>query len=158
MGMFEAPRRKALGTSAWQRARKRALQRDGYVCQACGAPAVIGGHRVAPERGGDNLALANIVALCRACNVSQASEDFDTWLQRPFGRPAMIRAAKAGKAAPRRPRYPSAPLGPPVAGDPETHRFTFPVHLHRGMTLIGDYGFGRWPADGTCPPSCTLSW
>jgi 5-methylcytosine-specific restriction endonuclease McrA len=53
---------------AWQRVRLVVLERDGYVCQWCGAAATTVDHVVELAAGGDRLELDNLVAACRPCN------------------------------------------------------------------------------------------
>ena len=48
----------------------------------------------------------------------------------------------------RRKRYPRR-------SDIEAVRYPFAYHLHNGWQGVGDMGID-WPADGTCPPDCTL--
>ncbi len=59
-------RRRQYG-SAWQVARLRVLERDGYVCRYCGGPANEVDH-VAPLSRGGTIDERNLVAACKRCN------------------------------------------------------------------------------------------
>ena len=58
---------------AWARARRAALDRDGWRCRRCGHPGDLEVHHVTPlEAGGAALALAlaNLETLCTRCHVA----------------------------------------------------------------------------------------
>ena len=53
------------------RARRAALDRDGWRCRRCGYPAGLEAHHVTPlQAGGAPLALANLETLCRGCHIA----------------------------------------------------------------------------------------
>jgi 5-methylcytosine-specific restriction endonuclease McrA len=53
--------------------RKVALERDGYVCRWCGAPATEADHVEALAVGGD-ASLENLVASCKRCNARRGAK------------------------------------------------------------------------------------
>lgn len=62
------PRRQPAGSGwAWQRKRKAILERDGYACHYCGAPATVIDHIIGLTFGGTDDE-SNLVACCRPCN------------------------------------------------------------------------------------------
>jgi 5-methylcytosine-specific restriction enzyme A len=54
--------------SDWRKVRAAVLNRDGWVCHYCGAPAITVDHVVPLARGGARLDPHNLVACCRSCN------------------------------------------------------------------------------------------
>ena len=52
---------------AWQRRRRRILERDGYRCRSCGGQATVVHHRVGRAQGGGDDD-SNLEAYCRPCN------------------------------------------------------------------------------------------
>lgn len=58
----------------YQKNRKIALERDGYLCRRCGGPATQADHVVALAKGGTND-VSNLVAACRRCNHLRGSAD-----------------------------------------------------------------------------------
>ena len=55
---------------AWARARRRALDRDGWRCCRCESPLSLEVHHVRPlDQGGAALDLANLATLCRDCHI-----------------------------------------------------------------------------------------
>jgi hypothetical protein len=58
------------GGAVQENAAIRALARDRYACQACGAPANHVDHAVPVARGGTQHE-ANLVAACRRCNLRE---------------------------------------------------------------------------------------
>jgi len=110
MQNFARPRRRALGTAVWRKVARQVIARDMWQCVACGNPATMAGHRVPPELyPGSHNDPANLIALCRPCNVSQGSLPFDEWLARPYGRAAWVRARRSGLALPQPKRRPLSP-------------------------------------------------
>lgn len=63
----------------WQRVRKLVLARDGYECQlrlkVCTKVATQVDHVIPLSAGGARLAMANLQASCKPCNVSKAGRD-----------------------------------------------------------------------------------
>lgn len=57
----------AMSTRAERKIREAVLERDGYVCQRCGAPATDAGHLVARAHGG-GYTPDNLQAECVGCN------------------------------------------------------------------------------------------
>ena len=56
---------------ALARARRAALDRDGWRCRRCGYPAGLEAHHVRPlAEGGAPYALANLETLCTGCHVA----------------------------------------------------------------------------------------
>lgn len=64
-------REKGLAGS-WPRIRLRVLERDGWKCAYCGAPARSVDHVIPRARGGTHD-LGNLVAACRSCNSRKGS-------------------------------------------------------------------------------------
>lgn len=66
------PRKPTVYNAKWRRARKLALDRDGWICQIngpnCLGRATEGDHIVPVEAGGALYDLANIRAACLPCN------------------------------------------------------------------------------------------
>jgi 5-methylcytosine-specific restriction endonuclease McrA len=58
----------------YQKNRKLALERDGYRCVWCGAPATQADHVLAVAKGGTS-AVENLVASCGRCNHLRGSAD-----------------------------------------------------------------------------------
>ena len=61
-----------LSTSAWQRARKAALRRDGYRCTDCGKAGRMEVHHVKPLwkfPDQDPFFLDGLACLCRGCHI-----------------------------------------------------------------------------------------
>lgn len=59
----------ALDARRWARARRAALERDGWRCTACGRPGRLEVHHAeALEDGGEPYALSNLRTLCRGCH------------------------------------------------------------------------------------------
>ena len=55
----------------WERARRAALDRDNWRCR-CGSPVDLEVHHVVPlDRGGDPLALDNLLTLCKDAPICQ---------------------------------------------------------------------------------------
>jgi 5-methylcytosine-specific restriction endonuclease McrA len=52
----------------WRKVRVLVLNRDGWCCHYCGAPAITVDHVVPLARGGARLDPFNLVACCRSCN------------------------------------------------------------------------------------------
>ena len=63
------------------RARRAALDRDGWRCRRCGHPGGLEAHHVTPlQAGGAALALANLETLCRDCHLAEhADPDRRAW-------------------------------------------------------------------------------
>ena len=78
-GMSRQHRR--LPWRALARARRAALDRDGWRCRRCGYPAGLEAHHVTPlQAGGAALALANLETLCRDCHLAEhADPDRRAW-------------------------------------------------------------------------------
>lgn len=55
------------GGRAWQRTRKRIVERDGHRCRYCGAPAEVVDHVLCCAHGGTDDD-SNLVASCKRCN------------------------------------------------------------------------------------------
>jgi len=51
------------------------LNRDGWTCHYCGLEANTVDHLIAIIKGGDPLALDNLVASCKSCNSSKGSRN-----------------------------------------------------------------------------------
>lgn len=62
----------------WRGLRQQTLERDGYVCQYCGAPAHQADHVVPRGKGGPD-ALPNLVACCRDCNKLALGAEFPSF-------------------------------------------------------------------------------
>ena len=59
-----------LSGPAWDRARRAALDRDGWRCR-CGSPLDLEVHHVvALDKGGAPFALDNLQTLCRGCHIA----------------------------------------------------------------------------------------
>ena len=57
-------------SGGWARARRAALDRDGWRCVECGHPGALEVHHVVPlDQGGAPLDLANLQTLCRGCHI-----------------------------------------------------------------------------------------
>jgi 5-methylcytosine-specific restriction endonuclease McrA len=56
-------------TRAWRKVRAQVLDRDGWTCQLCGAPATDADHFQTVSDGGGNEP-SNLRALCAGCNRS----------------------------------------------------------------------------------------
>lgn len=60
----------------WERTRRRALDRDGWRCQACVRPGRLEvDHRVPLERGGPEYDLSNLQTLCRRCHFEKTARE-----------------------------------------------------------------------------------
>lgn len=66
-------------TSAWQRIRLIALQRDGYLCVACNLAGRITRARdvdhIKPLANGGDHSLTNLQSLCRDCHAQKTADD-----------------------------------------------------------------------------------
>ena len=61
---------RGLTGAAWQRLRRRCLDRDGWRCTRCESPARLEMHHViALDKGGAPLALDNVAMLCADCHI-----------------------------------------------------------------------------------------
>ena len=65
-------------TLGWRQLRQKTLERDGYVCQYCGAKATQADHVVPRKKGGAD-AMKNLVACCASCNKAAANNRFPTF-------------------------------------------------------------------------------
>ena len=73
----------ALKTIAWERARRRALEKYFYRCADCGAPGRLEVHHVKALRdGGDPYKMANLRSLCRTCHIELHRPDVPEWAAR----------------------------------------------------------------------------
>ena len=73
----------ALKTIAWERARRRSLERDFYRCTECQNPGRLEVHHVQALRaGGQPYTLANLRTLCRACHIELHRPDVPEWAAR----------------------------------------------------------------------------
>lgn len=90
------------GSDNWSTIRKKALQRDDYSCQRCGAKGGEEGnqelhvHHILPKAEGGSNQLENLTTLCRVCHdeihsggsgkISRATGDqFEEWLEEYVG-------------------------------------------------------------------------
>ena len=64
-------------SDAWQRVRREALKRDGYVCQQCGTGKNLEVHHINYEHLGQDGELNDVITLCRKCHVKVHEQDFD---------------------------------------------------------------------------------
>ena len=64
----EANDRRRPSSTAWRRARARALRRDGYRCVQCRRPAEEVDHIVPRAMGGSVYALGNLQSMCKQCH------------------------------------------------------------------------------------------
>ena len=60
-------------TRLFRKQRLRVLDRDGWVCVYCGAPAEHADHVIPKVRGGDD-SLENLVAACKSCNLRKGKK------------------------------------------------------------------------------------
>ena len=60
-------------TRAWRTTRASVMYRDAFTCQQCGKPAQHVDH-IQPVLFGGTDDIANLQALCRACNLSKGAE------------------------------------------------------------------------------------
>ena len=62
-------------TAAWKVTRRKCLVRDKHLCQLslpnCKVHATEAHHLVPPSEGGDPFDLANVVAVCKSCNIAE---------------------------------------------------------------------------------------
>jgi 5-methylcytosine-specific restriction endonuclease McrA len=64
--------RRVRSTSAWQKARARARERDGQRCARCPSTQNLSVHHIVSlEDGGKEFALENLITLCRSCHSAQ---------------------------------------------------------------------------------------
>jgi 5-methylcytosine-specific restriction enzyme A len=63
-------------TPEWEALRKACLERDGYRCVICGAPAVVADHIISRKRGGLDR-LDNLRSLCRTDDNRLREPGFD---------------------------------------------------------------------------------
>lgn len=57
---------------AWDTLRRSVLERDGHICQHCGADATEADHIIPRSMGGLDVA-ENIVASCKRCNATRGA-------------------------------------------------------------------------------------
>ena len=62
--------------------RLKVLARDGFVCHYCGQNAEQVDHIIPISRGGDPVDLDNMVACCKACNISKGNRSQGVFLAR----------------------------------------------------------------------------
>lgn len=68
--------RKLYRTAAWQRTRRKVLDRDGWRCTNCGrAGALEVHHETAMADGGAELDMANLRSLCARCHWGEHSKN-----------------------------------------------------------------------------------
>lgn len=58
---------------AWEALRKAVLERDGYICQHCGAEATDADHLIPKAMGGTDV-MENLVASCKPCNSKRGAK------------------------------------------------------------------------------------
>lgn len=61
--------------------RVQVLQRDGYTCFYCGQDATTVDHILAIKKGGDPVAMDNMVACCVSCNSKKGSRSQGVFLR-----------------------------------------------------------------------------
>ena len=66
----------------YKRVRLQVLARDGHTCFYCGQDATTVDHVIPIVKGGDPIAMDNMVAACRRCNSSKGSRSEGLFLQR----------------------------------------------------------------------------
>lgn len=75
----------------YKRVRAQVLARDGFVCFYCGQDATTVDHIIPIIKGGDPIALENMVAACRSCNSAKGSRSEGLFLQRKATPPVFPR-------------------------------------------------------------------
>lgn len=70
----EANDRRRPSSTAWRRARERALLRDGYRCVTCRRPAEEVDHIIPRAMGGDVYALGNLQSMCKQCHKRKTAQ------------------------------------------------------------------------------------
>jgi 5-methylcytosine-specific restriction endonuclease McrA len=68
--------KEALGSGKWKKIRITVLDRDGWICTYCGAPATSVDHIFPRVKGGDTWALDNLQSLCKSCNSRKGGRFF----------------------------------------------------------------------------------
>ena len=71
-GVCARPKRRKGSTRAWRTLRQQILQRDGFRCRYCGAPAAHVDHIVPVVRGGASHE-SNLAASCATCNLEKGA-------------------------------------------------------------------------------------
>ena len=70
--------KEALGSGKWKKIRITVLDRDGWICTYCGAPATSVDHIYPRVKGGDTWALDNLQSLCKSCNSRKGGRFFSS--------------------------------------------------------------------------------
>ena len=70
--MTRPARRARCSTAAWQRLRRKVLQRDGYRCQKCDRAGRLEVHHLDHDWTNDDP--ANLAAWCRSCHIEHHRE------------------------------------------------------------------------------------
>jgi len=68
----QPPKARKGSTRQWRELRQRILERDGYTCRTCGAPATHVDHVVPVVKGGRDHG-ANLAAACQSCNLEKGA-------------------------------------------------------------------------------------
>lgn len=66
----------------YRRVRVQVLQRDQWTCHYCGQDADTVDHVIPIKKGGDPIAMDNMVAACKRCNSAKGSRSEGLFLQR----------------------------------------------------------------------------
>jgi 5-methylcytosine-specific restriction endonuclease McrA len=67
---------RALGSGKWKKLRIQILDRDGWQCALCNAPATSVDHIFPRVKGGSMWALDNLQSLCKSCNSRKGGRFF----------------------------------------------------------------------------------
>jgi 5-methylcytosine-specific restriction endonuclease McrA len=67
---------RALGSGKWKKLRIQILDRDGWQCALCNAPATSVDHIFPRVKGGEMWALDNLQSLCKSCNSRKGGRFF----------------------------------------------------------------------------------
>jgi len=67
---------RALGSGKWKKLRITVLDRDGWQCALCNAPATSVDHIFPRVKGGSMWALDNLQSLCKSCNSRKGGRFF----------------------------------------------------------------------------------
>lgn len=77
--LFEEPTRPS--TTEWMSLRRRVFERDGMVCQYCGAVGVpLECDHIHPVSRGGGHEIENLTTACRDCNRAKKAKTVDEWL------------------------------------------------------------------------------
>jgi len=74
----------------YKRVRLQVLARDEWICRYCQQDATTVDHIIPIHKGGDPVALDNLVAACRSCNSSKGSRSEGVFLRRQSTPPVFI--------------------------------------------------------------------